>query len=496
LRVFLPLVALAATAPIGAGAAWATPDSDASEELADGSPAAEPPAPEFQDPAFGPRYVIESIVVRGNRKTETSLIAGELAAVGLRAGVEVGASDGRVEAARFRLLSLGYFLDARLSVGRGAKRGGAVLLVEVEERGTIVINDLFLGTSAATAFWGGLDVSETNLVGRGINVGAGFVGSTRPITEGAVRGFGVRGHASVPELQGPGISLSITGLLSDGSELFRVSGSDSDPDPRKFTAVHTRRGGGILGAGKTLSRSLRLYADFREETVSATVPDRMRMLESGLLVPIDFGVRDGYSRVGSLTATAELDTRSDPVLPRTGYRLSASAEFATSWLASSYTFAKFLAQGSIYTGLRWGHVLGFHALGGAIIGDAPYFDQFFIGDLNLLLPRRALGLNFSTLPSRNVLGTGIAGHRYDDYAGRLLVEYAIPILRRHGFVYRGDFFVAFGALALGSSGDFEGRSVSWSTLPLDLTADVGLRLDTYVGVFTISIANALSRSSF
>ena len=33
-------------------------------------------------------------------------------------------------------------------------------------------------------------------------------------------------------------------------------------------------------------------------------------------------------------------------------------------------------------------------------------------------------------------------------------------------------------------------------LPIDLTGDLGLRLDTYVGIFTISIANALSRISF
>jgi len=37
----------------------------------------------------------------------------------------VSASDQRVEAARFRLLSLGYFLDARLSLVRGARRGAA-----------------------------------------------------------------------------------------------------------------------------------------------------------------------------------------------------------------------------------------------------------------------------------------------------------------------------------------------------------------------------------
>jgi hypothetical protein len=33
-------------------------------------------------------------------------------------------------------------------------------------------------------------------------------------------------------------------------------------------------------------------------------------------------------------------------------------------------------------------------------------------------------------------------------------------------------------------------------IPADLTADVGLRLDTYVGIFTLSIANALGRIPF
>jgi hypothetical protein len=34
------------------------------------------------------------------------------------------------------------------------------------------------------------------------------------------------------------------------------------------------------------------------------------------------------------------------------------------------------------------------------------------------------------------------------------------------------------------------------TIPIDLTADLGVRLDTYVGIFTLSIANALGRIPF
>src|SRR4029077_15672641 len=110
--------------------------------------------------------------------------------------------------------------------------------------------------------------------------------------------------------------------------------------------------------------------------------------------------------------------------------------------------------------------------------------------------RRALGINFSTLPSRNLLDTPIASHRYDDYAGRVLLEYAIPIWRRRAFAYGGDAFVAAGLFGMASPGSFRTPGPYFIDLPIDLTGDLGLRLDTYIGIFTISIANALSRSSF
>jgi hypothetical protein len=484
-------VALLALAGPGRAALLADPaDADAD--------AAAPQPPEFVDPTFGPRYVIERIAVRGNRKTEPSLILGE---IGLRAGDTVTASDPRVVAARFRLLSLGYFLDARLSVTRGSQRGAVVLVVEVEERGTIVINELFPSTSTATAFWGGADVSDINFLGRGINLGGGFVASTKPLVPGASAGLGVRLHVSVPERQGLGaLGLSATALYNDGSEFYRLSGVDSNGDPGRFVGVRTRRAGGVIGVTKLLARSLHAALDFREEAIVGMLPRpslRTRIQPDGTAVPIDFDIHDGPSRLGTLTATFDYDTRSDPVLPREGVRLLGSVEVANGVLGSMYDYGKLIGQASLYHKMPHGHAIGLHLLGGAVWGDAPYFDEFFIGDLNLLLPRRALGINFSTLPSRNLLGTDIARHRYDNFAGRILVDYAIPIWRRHGFVYGGDAFAAVGVLGLASEGDFSPPGgLSWRTLPIDLTGDVGLRLDTYVGIFTISIANALSRSSF
>jgi hypothetical protein len=462
----------------------------------DDDAAAAVPAPEFVDSAFGPRYVIEEIVVRGNRKTKTALILAEL---GLARGDTVVASDPRVEAARFRLLALGHFVDARLSVERGTQRGSAVLLVEVEERGTLVINELYPSTSSATAFWGGTDVSDTNFLGRGVNLGAGFVLSTKPIVVNAERGLGLRLHFTVPERQGPGgLAYSAVGLYNDGSEFYRMSGDADDPDPGRFTAANTRRAGGVVGAAKTLTRALRLGLDVRGESVDARLPpQRIQVLPDGALVPIDFKIAAGGSQVITVALTLDWDTRSDPILPRSGSRVVASVETGGPVIGSSYTYAKALVQASLYTKMPRGHALGFHLLGGAIAGDAPYFDQFYVGDLNLLLPRRAMGMSFSTLPSRNFLDDAIASHRYDDYAARVLIEYAIPIWRRRGVVYGGDFFAAAGLFGMASEGDLSPPGgLTWSKLPIDLTGDVGLRLDTYVGIFTISIANALSRSSF
>jgi len=456
-------------------------------------PPAEDLEPSLETP-FGPRYVIEDVKVSGNKKTERSLIVGELAVLGLVPGQTVDASDRRVDTARYRLLSLGFFVDVHLSVTRGTRRGAVVLVVEVEERGTLVINEIFAATSAATLFWGGTDLAETNFLGRGINLGAGFVASTQPLVPDAHAGLGVRLHVGVPPLGGPnGLSLSVTGLYNDGSEFYRASGPDSDDDPGRFVANRVRRAGGVLTAGKMLANTLRAFVAFREEEVQAELPrGAVRTFPNGTTAPIDFMIQSGASQVGTVSGGLDFDTRSDPILPRSGVRAALTVELATSLLGSSYTYVKSVFEGSLYFKMPRGHALGLHLFAGAIAGDAPYFDRFFIGDLDLLLPRRALGINFSTDAPPNLLGTSISGHRYDDFAGRLMVEYAVPIWRRRGLVYGGDAFVAVGVLGMASQGTFDGPGGP----PLALTGDLGLRLDTYVGVFTISVANALSRFSF
>jgi hypothetical protein len=274
-------------------------------------------------------------------------------------------------------------------------------------------------------------------------------------------------------------------------------GGVEESKPADFVAVRTRRAGGALGVGIDLTRTVRVSAEGRFESITAVLPDqRTWQKPDGTLAPIDFGIHEGDSRLAALGVGFDIDNRSDPVLPTRGARASVTLQTALPLLGSRYAYAKGVVQSSWYHPVGR-HVVGVHGLAGAIFGDAPYFEQFFVGDLNLLLPPRALGLNFSTLPSRDFLGTSVAAHRYDNFAARILVEYAVPLWRRHGFFYRGDAFAAFGAFALASQDDLRVRDVPvGKAVPADLTADLGLRLDTYVGIFTLSIANGLGRIPF
>jgi outer membrane protein insertion porin family len=454
------------------------------------------PLPELPpDPAFETSYRIESIEVRGNRKTKTALILRE---VGFHSGDVLQANDERVGLARLRLLALGFFLDVHLSLVKGEHRGLANLVIEVEERGTIILDAIYLGSSQATALWGGLAATERNLLGRGIALGGGFVGSTRPDVAGAESGFaGALKIAGPPAFLSGRLAVQAGILASRGSEFFRARGDDDSAEPSDFVAANVRRLGGTLGAGRALSRTFFLAGEARFESIRADLPDLRAPLSDGSMRDIAFNVRDGRSHLGTLSLVLDIDSRSDPVLPRSGHHIALSVEGATSSLASSYSFIKAVAQSSVYLPLRWGHVVGIHLYLGGIGGNAPYFDRFFAGDLNQLLPPRALGLNFSTQPSRDLLGTGAGERRYENLAGRALVEYAVPIWHRHGLLYRGDAFAAFGAFALSDPDDLRNRDLSFSrAIAADLTADLGIRLDTYIGIFTLSVANAVGRIPF
>ncbi len=442
-----------------------------------------------------PKYLIESIVIRGNTKTKDYIIRKALL---VTVGENLSIDDPRFKLSRFRVLSSGFFSDVRLTLEKGSKHGKVILVVEVVERGTIVLTDLFLGTSEATSAWGGLGIAENNFLGRGIGVEGAFVLGADPSVERGAIQQSYRLRAGARQIGGAPISASGSFIYLDGSDFFRKLGPDSSSQPDNFISIRYKRVGGTLGIGLDIARFTRLFWAYRGESIHSDAPvGAVRELPDGRTIPIDFDIKRGSSILSAMTIGLERDSRSDPILPQQGSLLSIHGTFSTGILGSSYDFIKIYSSYQHYFPLKWGHIFSLQLGGGVIFGWAPFFEKFFIGDFNDLMPGRALGLNFSTLPSRNFFGTSIDEKRYEELVFRTSVEYTVPWFRGGRFAYGGDFFLNIGLIALASRDDLRMRDRPLSqSVPVDLTLDAGLRLDTYIGIFRFSIGNGLGRIPF
>jgi outer membrane protein assembly factor BamA len=442
-----------------------------------------------------PRYVIESIEIRGNTKTRDYVIRRALL---IQPGERLSVDDPRFELSRFHVLSLGFFSEVRLRLEKGTARGKVILVVEVIERGTIILTELFVGSSEATRAWGGLGVAENNFLGRGVRLEGAFVLGTDPEVERGRVQQSYRLFASKRRLGTTPFSLAASFFHVDGSDFFRRAGAEGSPDPADFLSIRYRRIGGTIGTGFDLARYTRMYVDYRGESIESDVPSgAVRITPSGAGEPIQFGISKGESVLSLLAVSLERDTRSDPVLPQRGSLFAVAGELSSGLLGSTYDYFKLVARYDHYFPVRWGHIFSLQLRGGVVFGQAPFFERFFIGDFNDLVPSRALGLNFSTLPSRDIFGTSIDSKRYEEIALRTSVEYIIPWFRGGRFAYGGDFFFNLGLILLTSRAELRLRDRPLSeSIPVDLTVDAGLRLDTRIGIFRFSIGNGLGRIPF
>jgi outer membrane protein insertion porin family len=444
--------------------------------------------------AVGLRYTLEGIEVRGNRTTLSRVV---LRYVPFSAGDVLDVNDPELEFTRFRLLGTGFFRDVELSLRRGTQRGYVVLVVDVIERNTVVVDSLWLGLSAdvdpsgaarpLTAY-GGARVTETNLMGTGIALGGAFA-----VADGQVA---LRARLVDPQFARTSWTAETELLYNDARDFFGnrdvlVGGSKPLQD---FAVLPYRRLGARLGFGHDLGISSQIFFEYRLETISAQVP-LAASDDRGLDVePIDFMLPNGSSILSTLRATVVHDTRDEPFLATRGHYLTASIDASLTPLGSDYPYAKLVVHGSQWFALPWGHVLVLDGFVGSVFGNAPLFERFYVGDLTDLLPDRALDLAFDRRPAPNYLQTDIVEVRYGNYAGKLDAEYRIPIYRGTRSIYGVDAFASFGVYGLANEDDFVDPPrgyTGFATLPVGLTFNAGLRIDTQVGGFAIGIANLI-----
>jgi hypothetical protein len=262
-----------------------------------------------------------------------------------------------------------------------------------------------------------------------------------------------------------------------------------------FVSFEYKRLTGRLGTSYDITPLARISAQLRTE----------QLTNLGQLSTKGTALQFGDSSVNTLAVAFDLDTRTDPILPHAGTRAALVFEGSTHALPlrSDYYFSTLFAHVEHWFPLRGGRTsIGLRASGGHVFGKAPRFDYIYINDIDPMLAPRALGLLPSTAQpfqflrseslSTNgpVLGTsgGLAGF-----------EITTRLFRGAGKrrVYGGDIFVAAGVWALDIPPTWTGPADLYTDGPAGIVADLyfdaGLRLDTEIGIFELTLGNALGR---
>ncbi|MEN9579707.1 MAG: hypothetical protein RJA70_2716 [Pseudomonadota bacterium] len=443
------------------------------------------------------RYVIDDVRITGNAKTRSRIIS---RFVPYAVGDILDVSDQNLELTRFRLLGTGYFRDVTLSLEKGSKRGHIILVVSVVERNTIVLNDLWMGLAASAdtrgeerilGAFGGLDVAETNLLGSGISLGGATAFSKDQLALAA--------RFLDPALGESPWMLSAELRYNDalgffGNAAVRWEDPSQISEVPRQAVLRYRRLGSLLGVGRDLSVPTQFWLNYRLEVIHGSPPHAASHEYGGVREPIDFRLFPGRSRLAALQATIQHDTRDQPLLTNSGWLATLQAEVGLLPLGSNYDYQRVDASAARWWQLRDGHVLKLNAFAGLISGYAPFFEQYYVGDLSDFRPGRVLGLAFDDRPAPNFLDTSIAEIRTGDYAAKLGIEYRLAVFRGSRSIYGIDLFTSGGIWSLANARDFfrpPQDQPGVLRFPVDLTANIGVQMDTSLGGFSFSFANVL-----
>lgn len=454
------------------------------------------------------RYVLEGIVVSGNKRTKSRLIR---KFIPLKPGDFLDPESVELEETEWRLMGTGWFDSVDIRLERGAERGYVVLVVEVKERNTIVIEQLVAGLSEGvrsttdsgrTLFpWLGFKLTETNLAGLGIRLsGTALVSEFQQ---------GGRIDLRYPKLIADEYGIRFGTFFNNAREFYGNSplvsvpcGQPTCPGTSAVSSavVRYRRGGFMVGTGKDFTTKLRYSLDWIGDIVSVlNRPQAASETRGNEIVPIDFRIQDGRSFVSSLRFVLTFDKRDDPGLTKEGMLFAGDVQLGTRFLGSDYDFIKLDVWVRKWWRLPWNHTLRLGFFGGAAFGNTPFFYLFHISDLTDLIPSRFLEIQLDSRPPPNLLNTSIANNYLGEIAWRLDIGYNVPVYER--VRERGlreiNLYTLVGLLSLA---DLRGQRTGFGVLsgytgasryPLDLTFDVGFRFDTRVGIFQVGFSTLL-----
>jgi outer membrane protein assembly factor BamA len=461
----------------------------------------EPPPPRPAVPALAEerlRYTLQDIEIRGNTRTGSKVI---LRHVRFSPGDVLDVNDPEIELTRYRLLGTGFFASVQLSLRRGTRRGTAVLVIEVAERNTLVVQNLWIGIAAdedtagnskPLSAFAGIRAAETNLLGTGIALGAGIGFAADQLA--------LRAHVEDPAFAGTSWSGLLSVLYADARDFFgnrAVSFESPLLDQKEVTdyaVVAYKRFGATIGTGHSLGIASQFSLEYHLEQITATVPTEASHLRGKTREPIDFGVRPGRSALSTLRASLSYDSRDMPFLTKRGFLASATLTAGIPPFGSDYGYGRVELGVQRWWELPWKHVVRVGAFAGGIAGNAPFFEKFYVGDFTDLLPDRVLDLAPDRRQPPNLLNTDIIEVRYGDFAAKLDVEYRVPIYTGKKAIYAIDLFGTAGFYSVAARRDITSPPSGYNgfrRVPIDLTYNLGVRFDTSIGGATIAFSNLL-----
>ncbi|MBR4984688.1 MAG: BamA/TamA family outer membrane protein [Proteobacteria bacterium] len=416
-----------------------------------------------------PAYEIEQIRITGNSQTSRENILKMLA---LDTSRPVTLES--LEAARIRLAASGLFqsADMRLMPGSGSGRLGIDL--QVEERSRIQVNRYFVGVSRKTPFWMGLDVEWLALMGTNHRYRMAFAAAGSEM-------YTLDMNYLVPMIRDLPVSLMFSVQSMRSRE--GLYGPSRGGVWSALDRIQFERHGATAGVGYAPIPHVRLM--LRLEYMRL-----LRQNDSAEIRPqLDSYLADGWSGLAAVHVMAAYDSREGRDLPNSGHFVSLGLNGAARMAISQYGFFKIrLAHQSNFE-VSPQHVLRIDTFGGALFGDAPFFEKFFFNDFYAMAPGRIHYLNPSNCGAYDLFGTGASSLSYEDFLFHLALTYAWQ-----PFVRRLELFVT--AAATYADTPSHGRRVlgidsraTRGTFPVDMSFNLGVRVKTDYGLISVSLSN-------
>lgn len=425
--------------------------------------------------------IVESIRIAGVSRLRQATAK---ALIELKIGAPL--DESAVADARLRLLATGLFQAVSTRLVKGSARGRVEVIFDCEERSTVSLDALHLGQARPSGLWIGAEASDRDPFGVGVSPSVGFVSSG----EQSAGRLSLRGFRLMEDRLGLTIDLRwLSGLEPmvgpAGQKLAPQAGAD--PVEIDHIALPWRRIGGDLGLEIAPHPLILLRLSLGLDNLDAQLPrDAVSVAHTGE-APFDFMIAEGQSWLFTTRLSAVLDTRDDPASPQRGMRVALELTAG----AVDYPYVAALLGAEHFTPLPFGHVLQIHGRIGGVHGDAPFFERFFIGDLHPYIPARVLGLNFARRRGPLVLDGPLSEQRYERVASRVGMEYRLPIGDPEP--YPVELFVGGAAVGLYSPEEWADRPVDAPRgLPIDVVIDVGLRIESEIGVVGLSVSSIFS----